>query len=171
MIADLLNFKKLRMAALYALVAALVVFFQDTIFARISLLGVKMLFVPAACAAVGMFEGGFRGGLFGLLAGFLCDTTYSENTVLFTVTFPIVGFCAGAASEFWLNRSFPAYLATAGAAILAVGLCQMVRVVFLDPGAILHCLLIVLAQTSWSLPMAAVVYYPVRWVNRKWNSE
>ena len=66
MIADLLNFKKLRMAALYALVAALVVFFQDTIFARISLLGVKMLFVPAACAAVGMFEGGFRGGLFGL---------------------------------------------------------------------------------------------------------
>ena len=106
-----------------------------------------------------------------LLAGFLCDTTYSENTVLFTVTFPIVGFCAGAASEFWLNRSFPAYLATAGAAILAVGLCQMVRVVFLDPGAFLHCLLIVLAQNIWSLPMAAVVYYPVRWVNRTWTSE
>ena len=168
MIADLLNFKKLRMAGWYALLAVLVIFVQDTIFARISLFGVNMLFVPAACAAVGLFEGGFRGGLFGLLAGFLCDMTYSENTVLFTLTFPLVGFLAGAAGEFLLNRPFPSYLALAAASILFVGLCQMLRVLILEPDAIFYCLLMVLAQTLWSMPMAAAVYYPVRAVHRRW---
>ena len=92
MIADVINFKKLRLALAYTALLIVSLFFQDTVFARLGLFGVKMLFIPAACAAVGMFEGGFRGGLFGLLAGVLCDLSFSENTVLFTVLFPQLGF-------------------------------------------------------------------------------
>lgn len=169
MFADLINLKKIRIALLYVIYLILVLFLQDTIFARVSFLGVKMLFMPAAVVAVGMYEGGFRGGLFGLLAGYLCDMTFAENTVLFTVLFPCLGFAAGVAAEFWISHTFTAYLTTAAAGLLVTGLCQMVRVLLADPGAILSALLIVLLQTLWSLPMAAAVYMPVKHIHRRWQ--
>jgi uncharacterized membrane protein len=88
---DLFHTKKLRLALIYIAFMILVQFLQDTVLARLAVLGVKMLFIPAAVAAVGFQEGGFRGGLYGLLAGILADMTYGENTVLFTVVFPLVG--------------------------------------------------------------------------------
>lgn len=166
MIADLFNLKKLRLALWYTVFCLLVLFLQNTIFTGITLFGVKMLFVPAACVAVGMLEGGFRGGLFGLLAGFLCDMAFPENSVQFTILFPALGFCAGAAAEFWLSRTFSAYLATAAAGMILTGLCQMVHVLLIQPNAILHCLLIVLVQCLWSLPMAAAIYFPARAISR-----
>lgn len=169
MIADVFNLKKLRLALVYTVYLILVLFMQDTVFARLGLFGVKMLFVPAACVAVGMFEGGFRGGLFGLLAGVLCDLAFSENTLLFSVLFPVLGFFAGVAAEFWLNHSFTAYLTTATAALAATALCQMLRVLLVEPGSILMCLLTVVLQTLWSLPMAMVVYAPVKSIHRRWS--
>jgi len=166
LIADLLNWKKLRLALWYLLFCLLVLFLQNTLLGGLTLFGVKMLFVPAACVAVGILEGGFRGGLFGLLAGFLCDMAFPENSVLFTILFPVLGFCAGAAAEFWLSRTFSAYLAAAAVGMAITGLCQMVHVLLREPGAILYCLLMVLAQTLWSLPMAAVVYFPARAISR-----
>ena len=82
MFADIIDLKKLRLALIYILTLLILLFFQDTVFARLGLLGVKMLFIPAACVAVSLFEGGFRGGLFGLLAGVLCDLAFPENTLL-----------------------------------------------------------------------------------------
>lgn len=169
MIADVINLKKLRLALIYIAYLVVALFFQDTVFARLGLFGVKMLFIPAVCVAVGMFEGGFRGGLFGLLAGLLSDLTFSENTLLFTVLFPAIGFLSGVAAEFWLNHSFTAYLTSAVAALAATALCQMVRVLLVEPGSILMCLLTVLTQTLWSIPMAMVVYVPAKNIHRRWN--
>lgn len=169
MFADLINFKKIRMALLYVIYLILVLFLQDTIFARVSLVGVKMLFMPAAVVAVGVYEGGFRGGLFGLLAGLLCDMTFAENVVMFTILFPIIGFAAGAAARFWFSKSFTAYMTTAAAGLLVTGLCQMVRVLLTEPGAFLPALLVVLLQTVWSLPMAAAVYVPVKHIHGRWQ--
>ena len=106
MFVDLFHTKKLRLALVYIAFMILVQFLQDTVLARFAVFGVKTLFVPAAVAAVGFHEGGFRGGLYGLLAGILCDMTYGENTVLFTVVFPLVGFGSGLAAGFALNRTF-----------------------------------------------------------------
>lgn len=170
MIADVINFKKLRLALAYTALLIVSLFFQDTVFARVGLFGVKMLFIPATCAAVGMFEGGFRGGLFGLLAGVLCDLSFSENTVLFTVLFPLLGFFSGTAAEFWLSGSFTAYLTIASAALTVTGLCQMARVILVEPGSVLACLLTVAVQTLWSLPMAVAVYFPARSIHKKWSA-
>lgn len=170
MIADVINFKKLRLALVYIGYLVIALFFQDTVFARLGLFGVKMLFMPATCVAVGMFEGGFRGGLFGLLAGVLCDLTFAENTVLFTLLFPLLGFCGGAAAEFWLSHSFTAYLTIAAVALLVSALCQMIRVILLEPGAILTCLLTVGIQTLWSLPMAIAVYFPAKSIHKRWSA-
>lgn len=170
MFADIIDLKKLRLALVYILCLLVLLFFQDAVFARLGLMGVKMLFIPAACVAVSLFEGGFRGGLFGLLAGVLCDLTFPENTLLFTVLFPAVGFVSGLAAEFWLSRSFTAYLTTAGAALLFTALAQMVRVILVEPGSLPACLLTALLQAVWSMPMAAVCYAVMRWIHRRWKA-
>lgn len=170
MFADVINLKKLRLALIYILCLLVLIFFQDTVFARLGLFGVKMLFIPAAVVSVSLFEGGFRGGLFGLLAGLLCDLAFPENTLLFTALFPAIGFVSGLASEFWFNRSFTAYMTTAGAALLVTALCQLVRVVLVEPGSALTGLLTALVQALWSLPMAAACYGLIRWVHRRWGT-
>lgn len=164
MFADLFHTKKLRLAFVYILVMILIQFLQDTVFARFAIFGVRMLFVPAACAAVGVHEGGFRGGLYGLLSGFLCDMVFTENTIMFTVLFPILGFVSGMAAEFLMNRSYPGYLVTAAVCLLATGLVQMMQVVAVQPGAMFHCLLTVVLQALVSMPMAAVLYFPIEQV-------
>lgn len=170
MFVDLFHTKKLRLAFIYILLLILIQFLQDTVFARFAIFGVKMLFVPAACAAVGAHEGGFRGGLYGLLAGFLCDMTYAENTVLFTVLFPVLGFVSGLAADFMMNRSYPAYLFTAAGCIFATGLAQMTRVLVVQPSAILYCLLAVVVQMLVSMPMAALLYFPVEQVASRFEA-
>lgn len=170
MLRDLIDFKKIRLALWYMGYGVLILFLQDTVFARFGLFGVKMFFAPAACVAVGGLEEGYRGGLFGLWTGILCDMIFPEHVVLFTLLFPALGFFAGMAGEFWLSRTFSAYLAAAAAAIALTGLFQAAPAVLAQPGSILYCLLMVVAQTLWSMPMAAAVYFPARAIARRQTS-
>lgn len=170
MFVDLFHTKKLRLALIYVAIAILIQFLQDTMFARFTVFGVKMLFVPAAVAAVGFQEGGFRGGLYGLLAGFLCDMTFAENTIMFTVLFPMVGFAAGLAAEFLMNRSYPGYLVTAAAGVLLTGVVQMLQVLAVQPGALFRCLLTVVLQMLVTMPAAALLYFPIEQVASRFEA-
>ena len=170
MFVDLFHTKKLRLAVIYIAFLILVQFMQDTVLARFAIFGVKTLFVPAALTAVGFHEGGFRGGLYGLLAGVLCDMTYSENTVLFTMLFPALGFASGLAADFMMNRTYIAYLFTAAFCLLVTGVAQMLRVVVLQPGAVFYCLLIIVAQALVSMPIVAVLYFPVEQIASRFEA-
>ena len=170
MFVDLFHTKKLRLAVIYIAFLILVQFMQDTVLARFAVFGVKTLFVPAAITAVGFHEGGFRGGLYGLLAGVLCDMTYSENTVLFTMLFPALGFAAGLAADFMMNRSYLAYLFAAAACLLVTGCVQMIRVLLIQPGAIFYCLMIVVGQMLVSMPIAALLYFPVEQIASRFEA-
>ena len=170
MFVDLFHTKKLRLALIYIAFLILVQFLQDTVLARLAVLGVKTLFVPAAITAVAFHEGGFRGGLYGLLAGILCDMTYAENTVLFTVLFPLLGFGSGLAADFALNRSYVAYMFTAFICLLLTGGVQMMRVLLLQPGALFYCLVIVGAQAFVSMPVAALLYFPAEQIASRFEA-
>lgn len=170
MFATLFHTKKLRLALTYIAFMILVQFLQDTVVARLAVFGVKTLFVPAAVAAVGFHEGGFRGGLYGLLAGVLCDMTYAENTVLFTLVFPLLGFGAGLAADFALNRTFLAYLFTAAICLLLTGCTQMLRVLVLQPGALIRCLMVAAVQAAVSLPFAALLYFPAEQISTRFEA-
>lgn len=170
MFVDLFHTKKLRLALIYIAFMVLVQFLQDTVLARLAVLGVKTLFVPAAITAVGFHEGGFRGGLYGLLAGILCDMTYAENTVLFTVLFPLLGFGSGLAAGFALNRTFLAYMFTAFICLLLTGCAQMLRVLVVQPGALFYCLLIVWMQALVSMPIAALLYFPAEQISTRFEA-
>ena len=99
MLWDLINREKLRRALLYLLYMLLCLLAQDSIFANLRLFGVNMLFLPAAVVAVGMFEDGVWGAVFGLVMGFLADISY-DNTALFS----------GVLSRWYVNRRFFAYM-------------------------------------------------------------
>ena len=155
MLWDLINREKLRRALLYLLYMLLCLLAQDSIFANLRLFGVNMLFLPAAVVAVGMFEDGVWGAVFGLVMGFLADISY-DNTALFTAVFPALGFFSGVLSRWYVNRRFFAYMLVSTLAGAVTAFFQMLGMLFTA-----------VVQLVWSLPMAAALYFPCRAIARK----
>ena len=74
--ADLINKEKIHRVLWCALYMAVTVALQTTVFAHIALFGVHAMFVPAVVVAVGVFEGGTWGAVFGLVTGYFCAMGY-----------------------------------------------------------------------------------------------
>lgn len=165
MLWDLINREKLRRALLYLLYMLLCLLAQDSIFANLRLFGVNMLFLPAAVVAVGMFEDGAWGAVFGLVMGFLADISY-DNTALFTALFPALGFFSGVLSRWYVNRRFFAYMLVSTLAGAVTAFFQMLGLLLRghDFGPMLFTAVV---QLVWSLPMAAALYFPCRAIARK----
>jgi hypothetical protein len=94
MLWDLVNLDKLRRGIIYAVYMLLVLMLQSAVLSRVALFGAKAMIVPAAVVAVGMFEGGVWGALFGLATGLLADRALGY-TALFTALLPVIGFFSG----------------------------------------------------------------------------
>lgn len=162
MLFDLIDLAKLRRAIVYALLLMAVFLLQSLIGNRVTLLGVKALYMPVAVVAIGLFEGGVWGGLLGLAAGYFCDLGFAENTVLFTLLFPAFGFFAGVLGKYYLHKGFVSCLALAAAALIITSGCQMFQFLFFTDTNKWAVLRTGLIQTLWSLPFTVVAYFPCR---------
>lgn len=148
----------------YALYMFLSLVCQNMLFTQLRIAGVCPMFLPAVAVAVGMFEGASWGAVFGLIMGIFADMSFVENTVMFTMLFPALAFAAGFVSHFFLNRRFFAFMAAALAALLITGIIQMAHTAAAD-GLSSLMLPTVALQTLWSLPPAALAYFPpARWI-------
>jgi len=157
--------EKIRRVILYLVYIFAVQFFQDTFFSTIAIFGVKMFFVPAAVVAIGAFEGGVWGAALGLVAGFLCDVSYG-NVALFTLLFPVLGFFAGVLTRWFVNASLFAYMIMCLAAFAVTAFFQLLGL-FLAGNSLMPMVRTAIIQTIWSLPMAAVLYFPCRAIGRR----
>lgn len=157
-----MDLRKLRRAVLHIVMILLVIGIQDLLLSHVTILGVRPMFVPAALVAVGMLEGGVYGGLIGLLAGLLCDRSFHENTVLFTVLMPAIGFFAGAASGFLVNKRFFSYLFVAAAALALTAVAQLLPLLLFQGTEAGPLFRTALLQCLWSLPLAALTYPPYK---------
>lgn len=146
----------------YAVYMLLVMLLQNVLFSRISILGAKGFIIPAAAVAAGIYLGGVRGAVFGIFLGLFTDMAFSETTVLFTLLFPLIGFGAGFASEFYINKSFFAFMIFSTAAILLCGMVQLIHAMLGGATEILPGLLTVLMQTVLSVPPVMLLYLPFR---------
>ncbi len=161
MFLDLINLAKLRRAVIHGLMLLLLFWLQDLLASYVTLGGVKALFIPAAVVCVALFEGGAWGAMFGLAAGFLADMGFAENSVLFTILFPLLGYTAGVLGKYVLRRAFITGLVLSAAALLLTALFQMFPF-FFRSSSFWAVLKTGVLQVLWSLPFAALIYFPCR---------
>ena len=155
-ILEKINFGKVSRYALYLIV---VLILQNILFTQMRLLGVCPLVLPAVAVAMGMFEGATWGAVFSLVMGIFADMAFIENTIFFTLLFPALSFLAGFVSNYYINCRFFAYMGAAAGGLLITAAAQILKTSAMDtfsPVMITTGLL----QTLWSLPFAALVYYP-----------
>lgn len=150
------NFKRVLKQALYIFLALLA---QNMVLNRARILGVCPFVLPAAAIALGMFEGATWGAVLSLIMGIFADMAYVENTVLFTVLFPMLAFGSALVSQFYVNRRFFAFMGVALVGLLVTGLVQMLHIAAMDSFS-LSMVPTVLLQTAWALPLAPLAYYP-----------
>ena len=110
----------------YAVYLFLALVMQNMLFTGIRPFGVCPMFLPAVCVAVGMFQDSVWATAFCLVLGIFADMAYVENTMLFTVLFPVLAFFSGFLCQFLLNRRFFAYMGLTLAASFITALAQMI---------------------------------------------
>ena len=160
---DLLEKIDLRKVVRYTLFLFLTLMAQNMVFSHIRPFGVKPLLLPAAAAAVGMFEGATWGPLFSLVMGYFADMSFVEHRVFFLLLLPALSLLSAFMSQFFINRRFFAFMGIAFVALLITGLLQMLKTLAGDAWS-LEMLKVVGLQTLVSLPPAALAYpLPARW--------
>ena len=161
-----INLKKinLRRILLYLLYLFLTLVLQNMVLTHVRPMGICPFVLPAAVVAVGMFEGSTWGAVFGLVMGIYADMAFMDTTVGFALLFPALAFGAGFVAQFFINRRFVGYMVVAAAALLITSFMQLLWVLVSDawsPTMIGTALL----QTLWSVPLAALFYFPpARWI-------
>ena len=147
----------------YVLFLFLTLMAQNMVFGRFRLLGVSPLILPAAAAAVGMFEGATWGPVICLFLGYFADMSFVENSLFFLLLLPLLSLLSAFVSQFFINRRFFAFMGIALAELLITALLQMLKTLAGDAWSS-DMLFVVVFQTLWSLPFSALAYFlPERW--------
>ncbi len=157
-----IDFKKLRVFMEYAVYLLLAMLLQGLLFSRLSIFGVKGFVLPAAVVAAGMYLGGVRGAVFGICLGLVTDMSYTESSFMYTIVFALIGFGAGFASEFYINKSFLVFMVMSVIAVLLSGLAQYLAAVIFGGAELVQGIVTVLLQTALSIPPMALLYLPFR---------
>lgn len=161
---ELFSAENIKRILKYLLYMFLTLVTQNMLFTQVRPLGVAPMVLPAAVVAVGMFEGATWGAAFGVVMGIFADMAFVENTILFTVLFPLIAFGTGFVTQFFINRRFFAYMGATLAALLITALTQMELVILRDAWSP-QMISTVLLQTLWSLPPAVLAYFPpAEWI-------
>lgn len=157
-----IDFKKLRVFLEYAVYLLLAMLLQGLLFSRLSIFGVKGFVLPAAVVAAGMYLGGVRGAVFGICLGLVTDMSYTESSFMYTIVFALIGFGAGFASEFYINKSFFAFMIFSVAAILLCGIVQLIHALIGGGTELAAGLITVLLQTVLSVLPVMLLYLPFK---------
>ena len=147
----------------YALFMLLTLMTQNMVLSHIRPLDVCPLVLPAAAAAVGMFEGATFGPVFSLIMGYLADMSFVENRIFFLLLLPVLSLMAAFVSQFFINRRFFAFMGLALLSLLITSALQIVKTMANDSWST-QLLLVGIFQTLWSLPFSALAYFlPAKW--------
>ena len=160
---DILEKLDLTRLLRYALFMLLTLMFQNMVLSHIRPLGVCPLVLPAAAAAVGMFEGATFGPVFSLIMGYFADMSFVENRIFFMILLPVLSLLGAFVSQFFINRRFFAFMGLSLLSLVITSGLQILKTMALDAWST-QLLLVGILQTIWSLPFSALAYFlPARW--------
>ncbi len=161
---DFLTPRRLRRILWYGVYMLVVLIVQDMVLTQIRPGGVCAFILPAVAAAVAMFEGAIPGAVFALVLGIFTDMFTPGSLITYTLLFPVIAFGVGMLAQFFVNRRFMGFMLLALAALLLTALVQTLIIAVKSAGSF-SALWTALLQTLWSLPFAALVYFPpARWI-------
>ena len=161
---DFLTPRRFKRALWYAVYMLVVLIVQDMVLTQIRPGGVCAFIPPAAVAAVAMFEGAIPGVVFALVMGVFTDMFTPGTLITYTLLFPAIAFGVGMLAQFFVNRRFLGFMLLALAALLLTALVQTLVIALKSSGSF-SAIGTALLQTLWSLPFAALVYFPpARWI-------
>ena len=107
---------------LYAAATALCFLLQGGLLQRLEFWEVIPFLYPFLAAPPATFEGPLAGSIFSLAVGLVCDLLLpSPIPCFYTLTFPLVGLCAGLLSQSWLPAGFFCSLVSSVIAFLLTG--------------------------------------------------
>lgn len=162
MLNRLFEWKKVSVFLEYAVYLLLAMILQNLLFSKLSIFGVKGFVLPAAAVAAGMYLGGVSGAVFGVFLGLFTDFSFSESTIMYTLLFAAIGFGAGFASEFYINKSFFVFMVMSTTAVLLTGFVQLMTAMIINGAQLLPGLLTVILQTVLSIAPIMLLYLPFR---------
>ncbi|HHT17873.1 MAG TPA: hypothetical protein GXZ77_09240 [Papillibacter sp.] len=139
---------------------------QAMVFPYLPVGGYVPVLLPIAVVGIALFEGAFRGGGYGLLAGMLCDVAFHQPVLAMTITLTAIGIACGVLSETILARGFPSYIVCCFAALMLTSFVSMFSLLFyagVDPFSLFQ---IALGQSLYSLIFACPLYFFVRLLAR-----
>ncbi len=148
------------------LVAALYIL-QACVFPYVPILRTVPLLLPPAVVGIALFEGSVRGGVFGLFAGMLCDVSFNQPTIVFTIALTLIGVVMGILAETVVARGFPSYMVFSLVAVAIIAFLQMFKLLFIDGVLVMAILWTFLLQTLLSLILAFPLYFVIRAVSRR----
>jgi rod shape-determining protein MreD len=144
---------------------------QSMIFTYIPIGGVYPVLLPIAVVGIATFEGSFRGGGYGLLAGMLCDVSFNQPAAVMTVALTAVGIVVGVLSETIMARGFPTYFLCCIAVLVLTSFISMFSLVFFANVEFSALLQTGVLQGLYSLIFALPIYPVVRLLGRKVSTE
>ena len=140
---------------------------QSMVFTYFPINGVYPVLLPIAVVGIATFEGGARGGGYGLLAGMLCDVSFNQPVAVMTVALTFVGIVVGVLSETIMARGFPTYfLCCAGVQVLT-SFVSMFSLVFFTNVEFASLMQTGMLQALYSLIFTLPIYPAVRALGRK----
>ena len=96
----------------------------------------------------------------------LCDLSFNQPTIAFTLILTFLGICLGLAADTILVRGFPSYLLLSFCALLICSFAQIFPLMFLYGVPLVSLLNTVLGQIFYSLIFTIPMYYLTRFVGR-----
>ena len=153
----------------YGLFVFLTLTAQNMLLGNMRIMGVCPVVLPAAAAALGMFEGATFGPVFALIMGLFADMAYIETKVFYTLLLPALALGSAFVSEFFINRRFFAFMGVSVLVLLICGTLQALKTLAADAFS-MDMVTVVAVQTLWSLPFSALTYFmPARWSHERIN--
>ncbi len=161
--------KKLRIPVRMLVTVMYLIFayiLQSMVLTRLTIFGVKPLILPLVVAGMALFGGHAFGCTVGLMAGILCDISFNQPTVEFTLIFTLIGLLLGIMSDTVLVQGFPSYLLCSALALSASALCQVIPMLMLYDDAAKPLFTTAVYQTVYSMLYSVPFYYFSRFAAR-----
>lgn len=151
----------------YGLALLPVWWLESFVLNRFPVLGVIPMLLPVAAVTVAVLEGAVSGAAFGLAVGVLCDAVYAGAWGGMTLGLCLIGWGAGAASQYVLSRNFGGGLLCSAAALALIDAIRAARGLFTGLAPLPALLRVALPEFLWSLCFVSLIYPWFSWVRRR----